>query len=101
MPPLPPVPRFVRPAQPIGVRVFQPHGQELILESNSRQRGLSHLRVLPEDVIFPYHANFTRVYGVLLLIINEVIFSVCRELQCWILLIMDIELIIIEICGWI
>lgn len=49
LPPLPPMPRFMRPAQPMGVRVFQPHGQELMLESTSRQHGLPHLRVLPED----------------------------------------------------
>lgn len=49
IPQLPPMPRFVRPAPPIGVRVLQPHGQELMIEPTSRHRGFPHLRVLPED----------------------------------------------------
>ncbi|XP_076930022.1 uncharacterized protein LOC143594644 [Bidens hawaiensis] len=50
MPPLqqPMPPRFVRPPPPTGVRVFQPQGQELMIESSSRQRGLPHLRTLPD-----------------------------------------------------
>nr|XP_043621571.1 probable E3 ubiquitin-protein ligase ZFP1 [Erigeron canadensis] len=43
------VPRFVRPSPPVGVRVHQPHGQELMIESTSRHRSFPHLRVLPED----------------------------------------------------
>lgn len=50
MQPLPPIlPRFVRPAPPVGVRVYQPHGQQLMLGSTSRRRGFPHLSVLPED----------------------------------------------------
>lgn len=49
-PPLPPMPRFVQPTPPpIGVRGFQPHGQDLMIEPTSRHRGFPHLRVLPED----------------------------------------------------
>ncbi|XP_071725912.1 uncharacterized protein [Rutidosis leptorrhynchoides] len=47
--PQPPAPRFMRPAQPMGVGVYQPHGQELMIESTSRQHSHPHLRVLPED----------------------------------------------------
>ncbi|KAJ9562772.1 hypothetical protein OSB04_007932 [Centaurea solstitialis] len=44
------VPRFVGPAPPVGVRVFQPRRQDLMVESASRHRGFpAHLRVLPED----------------------------------------------------
>ncbi|GJW54234.1 probable E3 ubiquitin-protein ligase ZFP1 [Tanacetum coccineum] len=49
IPQLPPMPRFVRPVPPIGVRVLQPHGQELMIEPTSGHRGFPHLRVLPED----------------------------------------------------
>ncbi|XP_071701246.1 uncharacterized protein [Rutidosis leptorrhynchoides] len=49
MAPLPHIPRFMRPVQQMDVRVYQPHGQQLMLESTSRLRGLPHLRVLPED----------------------------------------------------
>ncbi|KAF5766577.1 putative transcription factor C2H2 family [Helianthus annuus] len=46
MPPLQPMlPRFARPVPPTVDRVYPPHGQQLVIESNSRQRGL---RALPE-----------------------------------------------------
>lgn len=44
------VPRFVGPTPPVGVRVYQPRRQDLMVESTSRHRGFpAHLRVLPED----------------------------------------------------
>ncbi|KAL8255229.1 hypothetical protein R6Q59_033450 [Mikania micrantha] len=46
LPPLQPIPRFVRPTP--SFRVYQPQGQELTIESNSRNRGLPHIRALPE-----------------------------------------------------
>lgn len=57
MPPLQPMPRFVRPTPPAAFRVYQPHGQELMIEanSNSRHRGLPNLRALPEAVIYSFH----------------------------------------------
>ncbi|KAL4554341.1 hypothetical protein LXL04_039562 [Taraxacum kok-saghyz] len=66
------VPRFVgpTPTPPFGVRVFPPHQ----LESTSRPRGFPHLRVLPEDLVV-------------------------AVLRC-LILILDVELIIIEICVW-
>lgn len=67
IPQLPPMPRFVLPAPPIGVRVLQPHGQELMIEPTSRHRGFPHLRVLPEDVIFSLHImQIKLVYDMLL-----------------------------------
>ncbi|KAK1416743.1 hypothetical protein QVD17_25859 [Tagetes erecta] len=43
------IPRFVVPAQPAGLRFFQPHRRELMLEATARHRVFPHLRVLPED----------------------------------------------------
>ncbi|KAJ0880377.1 putative transcription factor C2H2 family [Helianthus annuus] len=44
-----PVPRFVGPAQPTGLRVFRPHRRELMVDATARHRAFPHLRVLPED----------------------------------------------------
>ncbi|KAI7750405.1 hypothetical protein M8C21_013422, partial [Ambrosia artemisiifolia] len=44
-----PMPRFVGPAQPTGIRVFRPHRQELSVEATARHRVFPQLRVLPED----------------------------------------------------
>ncbi|KAK1424071.1 hypothetical protein QVD17_19383 [Tagetes erecta] len=50
MPPLQPMLRFVRPMPPTTSRVYQPHGQELMIQANSNTRyhGLPHLRAHPE-----------------------------------------------------
>ncbi|KAI7724818.1 hypothetical protein M8C21_021016, partial [Ambrosia artemisiifolia] len=61
MPPLQPMlPRFVRPAPPTGERVYPPHGQQLMIESNTRQHSLPHLRTLPEtEVAMLNFGNYT------------------------------------------
>lgn len=46
-------PRFVGPLPPTGLRVYRPHRRELMVDATARHRGFPHLRVLPEDVLFP------------------------------------------------
>ncbi|KAK9048238.1 hypothetical protein SSX86_032799 [Deinandra increscens subsp. villosa] len=59
MPQLQPMPRFVQPTPPTGFRVYQPHDQELVIESNSRNHGLPHLRALPEAEVAMFNfANY-------------------------------------------
>ncbi|KAK6134538.1 hypothetical protein DH2020_031708 [Rehmannia glutinosa] len=42
-------PTFLAPVPPTGFRLYRPHRREIILDANSRNRNLPHLRVLPED----------------------------------------------------
>ncbi|XP_076882514.1 uncharacterized protein LOC143530995 isoform X2 [Bidens hawaiensis] len=58
-----PMPRFVGPAQPTGVRVFQPHRRELMVEATARHRAFPHLRVLPEDGVAIFDISGYREAG--------------------------------------
>ncbi|KAI3786609.1 hypothetical protein L1987_40418 [Smallanthus sonchifolius] len=59
LPPLQPMPRFMRPTPPTGFSVYQPHSQELMIESNPGHRGLPHLRALPETEVAMFNfANY-------------------------------------------
>ncbi|KAK6157349.1 hypothetical protein DH2020_011597 [Rehmannia glutinosa] len=44
-------PTFLAPVPPTGFRLYRPHRREIILDANSRNRNLPHLRVLPEDEV--------------------------------------------------
>ncbi|XP_024960458.1 probable E3 ubiquitin-protein ligase ZFP1 isoform X2 [Cynara cardunculus var. scolymus] len=44
-----PGPRFVVPTPPNGLRIYEAHRRELMIESTARHRSFPNLRVLPED----------------------------------------------------